>query len=292
MTFEQLDCLIAAAEEPTFFDAAESLHITQSSLSKQIMKLEKELGIKLLDRSRRKAVLTEAGEEFYKEALALHRQYRRMLGKMQNYKDTLENEIRIGTLPILMQYHLDQRIKAFSETHSDIHIVLDEAEEELLLKRLDENTYDFIISREQLVKNGRYQYKPLAEDELVAVLPSGHPIAASYAACARPLSLTELSNEHFILMHPYTSVYQQCMEELQKRNMDIRVIRTARAESILSAVSIGEGVSLIPKSNLHVFLHENITAIPLTPPITLSVVLAGKKGSMTTAAMRSFMECF
>lgn len=47
MTFEQLQCFIASVEEHTFLDAAESLHISQSSLSKQIMKLEQELEVEL-----------------------------------------------------------------------------------------------------------------------------------------------------------------------------------------------------------------------------------------------------
>ena len=68
MTFEQLECFIYAVQENTFFDAAEALHITQSSLSKQIKKMEQELGIQLFDRSKRSAVLTQAGEFFYPEA--------------------------------------------------------------------------------------------------------------------------------------------------------------------------------------------------------------------------------
>ena len=55
MTFEQLQYFISIVDHDTFFDAAEDLHISQSSLSKQIMRLERELGLKLFDRSRRKA---------------------------------------------------------------------------------------------------------------------------------------------------------------------------------------------------------------------------------------------
>lgn len=55
MTFEQIDCFIAAVHADTFFDAAELLHTTQSTLSKQIQKLEKELNLQLFDRSRRNA---------------------------------------------------------------------------------------------------------------------------------------------------------------------------------------------------------------------------------------------
>ncbi|MCC8151892.1 MAG: LysR family transcriptional regulator [Lachnospiraceae bacterium] len=64
MTFDQLDYFIAAVKETTFFDAAESLHMTQSALSKQIMKLEWELDLTLFDRSGRSARLTEAGQLF------------------------------------------------------------------------------------------------------------------------------------------------------------------------------------------------------------------------------------
>ena len=57
MTFDQIQYFIAIAECNTYFDAAEELNISQSALSKQIIKLEKELGVALLDRSRRKAPL-------------------------------------------------------------------------------------------------------------------------------------------------------------------------------------------------------------------------------------------
>ena len=67
MTFEQIDYFICAAQSRTFFDAAEAMHISQSALSKQIMKLEKELDLVLWDRSKRSAVLTPAGELFIKK---------------------------------------------------------------------------------------------------------------------------------------------------------------------------------------------------------------------------------
>lgn len=51
MTFDQIQYFIAIAECNTYFDAAEELNISQSALSKQIIKLEKELGVALLDRS-------------------------------------------------------------------------------------------------------------------------------------------------------------------------------------------------------------------------------------------------
>lgn len=136
MTFDQIQYFIAIAECNTYFDAAEELNISQSALSKQIIKLEKELGVTLLDRSRRKASLTPAGETFYQDALALRRQYEIMTGHMKKYKIPMgnKNELRIGTLPILTQYGLTAHFRQFTESHPDIHLILDEVEENDLKK--------------------------------------------------------------------------------------------------------------------------------------------------------------
>ena len=96
MTFEQRDYFIAAVQCDTFLDAAETLHISQSALSKQIMKLEKELDIQLWDRSRRSAVLTEAGHMFYEEALNLSKEYRRTLFRISEFKEKAGQRLSIG----------------------------------------------------------------------------------------------------------------------------------------------------------------------------------------------------
>lgn len=101
MTLEQIDYFICTVQSRTFFDAAETMHISQSSLSKQIMKLEKELDLTLWDRSKRTAVLTPAGEFFYKEALKISRQYHRSMESVSHFKDCESQTLHIGTLPFL-----------------------------------------------------------------------------------------------------------------------------------------------------------------------------------------------
>ena len=131
MTFEQLRAFIAVIECDTFFDAAESLHISQSALSKQIMKLEKELDLKLLDRSHRRALPTEAGNLFYEEAILLYKQYTQALSRMHSYKTSNSQNLRIGTLPFLAQYQLIPLFKEFTERYPSTS--LHEVEEEALL---------------------------------------------------------------------------------------------------------------------------------------------------------------
>lgn len=287
MTFEQLKYFIAITEHPTFLDAAESLHMSQSALSKQIMKLEKELGILLLDRSHRNAELTEAGTIFYQEAKALIRQYDQILSRMRSYKDASRQEIHVGTLPILNQYQLTPLFKKFTELNPGIHVTIAEIEEQELLHGLNTGLYDVIIARANMVNSRQYTAYPLREDELMAILPDSHRLAGRTS-----LKLSDIANEDFILMNPYTSIYHLCIDNLKSCGIKPNIIRTARVESILSAVSIGDGISLLAKSNLRVFHHENIAAIPLNPPIRLPVVIARKKADPADWAVKNFIHYF
>ncbi|MDC7287552.1 LysR family transcriptional regulator [Blautia schinkii] len=300
MTFEQLEYFIAVVENDTFFDAADVLHISQSSLSKRIMKLEKELDIKLLDRSRRNAALTEAGEAFYHEALSLVEEYHRTLGKLEKYKENNTKQIRIGTLPILTQYHLTARLRDFSRLYPEIHLDLDEVEEPELLNGLESGRYDFIIARENLVQAAKYKSYTLMEDELVIVLAHDHPLInpagsnlSEKQSCKNcSLQLTDLADEKFILMNRHTSIYKLCMEQFANAGIKANIVRNARIESIISAVSVGEGISLLPKNNFNVFHHENVVTLPLSPSVHVPVVLVRKKGGEMSPSCKMFVRYF
>ncbi len=210
MTFEQLDCFIAVVQNDTFYNAAENLHITQSTLSKQIIKLERELDIQLLIRNHRTTTLTDAGQLFYEEALSLSDSYHSMLGKVRMCHAQQKKLIRVGTLPILAQYHIDSCLKQFQEMHPEFVLTIEEAEEIDLINRFESNQYDFIIMREQTLPPQNYNTHLLVQDELVCILPVNHPLTKEVAQSGS-IHLSELANEPFILMNPYTSIHQLCL---------------------------------------------------------------------------------
>ena len=245
------------------------------------------LGVALLDRSRRKASLTPAGETFYQDALALRRQYEIMNRHLQKYQIFTgnKNELRVGTLPILTQYGLTAHFRQFTESHPDIHLILDEVEENDLKKGLLSSQYDLIICREQMIADqSDISSVYLADDELVTVLPVGHPLDG-------PVSLSALADESFILMNRYTSVYQICQALFANVPVHPQILRTGRVESIISAVAIGEGVSLLPYSNFKLFHHEHVKTLPLTPPVKLPVVIAGTKKRINSSICQEFIRC-
>ena len=82
--------MLFSFDEDNFLNAAETLHISQSSLTKHIQKLEKELNVSLFDRNSRKAVITEAGKYFYKEAVKILKQKEKIIYNLEKYKESEE----------------------------------------------------------------------------------------------------------------------------------------------------------------------------------------------------------
>ena len=166
MTFEHLECFIYAVQENTFFDAAEALHITQSSLSKQIKKMEQELGIQLFDRSKRSAVLTQAGEFFYPEAQKLSLQYQKTIAKMKEFNTRFSSSLCVGTLPVLSQYGLTHFFHQFATLHPEISLSLFEVEEPELMAGFEKGRFDCIIARESMITDPDCIFIPMASDTL------------------------------------------------------------------------------------------------------------------------------
>lgn len=269
MTIEQLQYFAAAVENPTFFDAAESLHIAQSTLSKQIQNLEQELDVCLFDRSRRHASLTEAGRTLYPDAVTMLKLTQEMKQRLTPYRISRQSSIRLGVLPILHQYRLNPVLRQFSESNPSIRLMIDEVEDEPLRRGFREGNYDLIIGRPNLISGLKSTSHLLAHDHLVLLTSRSHSLAGTAS-----VRLEDLAGESFILMHPRSSVHELCISACTKKGFHPAVIRTAKIESIVSAVAAGEAVSLLPYSNFDIFRHEDVAVIPLEDPVDADVAVA------------------
>ncbi len=130
-----------------------------------------------------------------------------------------------------------------------------------------------------------YTFHALTADRLVAVFPEAHPSASK-----KSVSLSELKKESFILMPPHTSIYRFCMQSFHNAGIHPQLLRTARAESIVSAVEIGEGISLLTESSFQFFRQPSLVAIPVNGLEKLSVGIAHKKNMALTTSAECFLQ--
>lgn len=162
---------------------------------------------------------------------------------------------------------------------------LTEVEESELMEGIEKKRFAMILARESMIDTEHYHFFPIATDRICVMLPADHPLATR-----QKLSVTALTDQSFLLMHPYTSIYQLCMQIFQNAGIHPSILRTARVESLISAVAVGEGISLFAESNFRLFQHEGVISVPLEESPVLRIGFAYKKAGEYTPAMDCFLH--
>ncbi|TAH66838.1 MAG: LysR family transcriptional regulator [Anaerolineaceae bacterium] len=285
MTINQISYFVTAVEYDTFMEAADSLHISQSSLSKSLQRLEDELNIQLFDRTKRSASITKEGKVFYEGALKILDTYNQTISNLAQTVSKLKGSIHLATLPILPAYNLMRPLRSFASQNYDINLIIDEMEDTRINQELANGTCDIAITRKECLDADICDYYTLDTDEMILITSLNHPLAHRESA-----SISELSNEAFILMNKHISIHTMCIDVCKKYNFMPNVTRTARIESILSAVAANEGISLLMRKDLDMFNYKDISLIPLKEEITSTVVLAVAKNKKVSKNVASLIK--
>ena len=113
MNFRDLEYLVAVARLSHFGKAAEACNVSQSALSLQLQKLEREVGVQLLERTNRRVVVTEAGKEVVKRAQELLLGKQELMDAARLFEGSLPDSVRIGAIPTIAPF-------LFSELYADL----------------------------------------------------------------------------------------------------------------------------------------------------------------------------
>lgn len=173
MTLVQLEYVLAVAEHKNFTLAADKSFVTQPTLSMQIQKLEKELGIEIFDRSAQPIKLTSIGEKVVEQAKIILREAYKMNQLVQEEKGLVEGDFKIGVIPTILPTLVPMFYKTFQKTHPKSNLIIREMQTEEIIENLQEGTLDFGIvvtplHEEQIIEKVLY-YEPL-----VAYVPNSH----------------------------------------------------------------------------------------------------------------------
>lgn len=171
MNTRQLKYALKLSESLNFSQVAEQLEISQPALSKQIINLENELGVKLFERNYSPMKLTAAGEYFLKEAQQLLYKEEQLLRSMEGFKNGEKGRLTIGISPFRSLYMIPRVIHKIKERYPGIQINLREAGSDILRKEVAEGKYDFAIINLP-VDESILNINPLEPDVLVIAVPN------------------------------------------------------------------------------------------------------------------------
>lgn len=244
LTLDQVRCFVAVAEELHFGRAAERLSMTQPPLSRQIQRLERSVGARLLDRDNRGVALTGAGVAFLDEAY-------RMLSLVEGAGDLARRVdagaagvVRLGFTAVSAISVLGPLLRRLSTELPDVEVILSERVSSAQEDGIRRGELDVGLSRPPF-DTDLLDSQVVLREPLMAVVPTGHRLAA----LGRPLVPSDLDGEGVIGYHPQQSRY---FHELLVRFFGASQPRVdQRVHQVLTAmllVSAGRGIALAPAS--------------------------------------------
>jgi LysR family transcriptional regulator, transcription activator of glutamate synthase operon len=289
MDIEQLRNFLVVAKRQHFSKAAEEICLSQSSLSKQIDRLEKEFNVKFFDRTTRNVRLTPVGKEFCTYARNIISEVDRTQRQMQEYTDMERGSIVLGSVPIISHLGLTSLIVAFQKAYPGIELRLREAESKTLVQQRQDLGIEaaFITLSPEADLNRLFDLYPLIEDELVLVTWRFHPLTNK-----RIISLSEASQEKYIFATRNSVAHDICSDACMKAGFDPLVVHESSYwDTISGLVSAGLGVSLVT-SRVASSLSEryDIELIRLKEKINVTLALAILKDLNTVRCVRTFRE--
>ena len=170
MNTKQIQYAIKLSKTLNFSQVAAQLNISQPALSKQILSLEKELGVKLFDRSYNPMTLTPAGEYFIRNAQDLLYREDQLMRSMEQFQTGEAGQLVIGITPFRSSYMIPDVIKKVREQYPGIKVRLHEAGSDILRAKVREGAFDFAVVNLP-IDDSVLQVMPLESDRLVLLIP-------------------------------------------------------------------------------------------------------------------------
>jgi len=285
MNILSLKYFITLAATENYSETAEQLFTSQSTVSKQIISLEKELNTQLVDRTKRKIQLTSQGFIFLEYAKKIMANYDELYDHLASCSNYDAGSLSIASIPVMAQYDITGKVAAFKKAYPNIHLVIDEREGSDIMAALKNREYDLAFMREEMLEV-KCDILHICSDYLVAVLPLNHPLAHE-----KEISLLQLANENFLLLNKRTLLYTSCIQACQRAGFVPTVTYTGtRTENILELVSKGMGISLMMNRAVAYSHNTQMAVLPLKELIESNIALIRTDKKHMSPSARIFWD--
>lgn len=259
MELRHFRCFVAVAEELHFGRAAQRLHLSQPPVSLAVKELETELGFKLFERTSRRIILTQQGEEVLRDARAI-------LARTESLKQHAAmsalgagGSLSLGFISLDSYSFLPDLLKRFTARHPGVRITLQESTTDRIVSDLESGAIDVgsHLAFPQLPPTLRYRCTN--QYPLVLALPEGHPLAKH-----KRVPLEDLSEERFMLFERHIGpvMFDTVVSTCRRHGFSPRFFHARQQHTIVSMVAGGMGVALVP-SCVQVMRREGVVYRPL-----------------------------
>lgn len=270
------------AQEENITKAADKLHITQPTLSRQLKQLEDELGVTLLHRGKRKVTLTENGILMKRKAQEIVTLSEKAKNEFKQDDELLSGEISIGCGEVRNVQFLSATIAKFQQQYPEVQFELYSAVADDIVERLEKGLVDIgLVSEPFDTRN--YGYFRLKKNDIWGVyVPKDHPLTKK-----KKVSAEDIMDESLIVPKR-NLVRNEVANWMGNQYKDLKIVATYNL--LLNAtvmVENGVGIALCLSS---VTENENLKFIPFSPKLETGAVLIWKKYRDMSPTVKKFIS--
>lgn len=256
MNLRDLQYLIAVADLRNFSQAANQCCVSQPTLSSQIRKLEDTLGITVFERSNKRVMPTETGEQIIALARRILREVEAMHDVAQSAHDPLAGKFRLGAFPTLSTYIFPSLVPKITAVLPQLKLVLVEEKTQALLDRLKRGELDAALLALP-VHDEQLAVKTLFDDDFFLAVPPQHPLAQK-----KIVEQTDLASNTLLLLEEGHCLRDQALEVCHRAGLEEEQdFRATSLETLRQMVKAGTGITFMPK----IAIHPNETGICYIP---------------------------
>lgn len=280
MELRVLNYFLMVAREENITRAANLLHITQPTLSRQLMQLEDELGVRLFERSNHNIVLTDDGMMLRRRAQEMVSLAEKTKLEFQRREDTLTGEISIGCGEINSMNLLSDMVRDFRQKYPHVTFQISSDIADSIKEKMENGLLDLGLLVEP-VDISKYEFARMPEKERWGILVrEDSPLAdKDYITPEELVGLPLISPKRNLVQNELWSWFGEYAEQL-----DVVAYYNLTYNA---AMMVKQGVGVLLTIHLHTE-YEGLRFIPLTPELQLGSVLAWKKSQVYSPAVNQF----
>ena len=242
MNLRDLEYVVAIAELGSMAKAAQSCHVSQSTLSIQLKKLEDYLELTIFERNNRQLTLTTAGKEVLAIAQGMMRDSTRLRGLAETHSDPFAVTFRLGIFPTLAPYILPKTVPSISKKFPRLTLRLLEEKSDVLVAKLLKGDIDAALLALP-VEGQNLSSAFLFEDPFLLACHKSHPLTKH-----KSISVNDLADEKLLLLEDGHCLRDQaldlCYVAHAKENEEFRA---TSLETLRQMVAAGTGITLMPQ---------------------------------------------
>lgn len=282
MDLRQLAAIVAVADSGSFSLAADALHTVQSNVSNHVARLEKELGVQLVDRHR--GQLTEEGQAVVERARRIAGEIEAMVADVAALGNEIEGSVRLGMIGTTARWLVPRLLERMAVAHPKVHLTVVEATSATLEPQLAGGRLELAVVNLP-VPGSDVVGRALFDEDLVLVVPVGHPLAES-------ADLTMADLDEVPLLLPATGTAFR--NEVEKAAADAGISLVAKADLdgvrlIASLTFDGYGPAILPATAVPATMQDRWRLISVAGLPRRRVGVAARRRGLPSAPARAVL---